>query len=74
MTASPNTHYITHPNNRLMSRRESLGLSITEVSARCGVCTTTYWRAENGCEPKLSTALAIARVLGRTVAQLWPSK
>ena len=66
-------HPLTHPQVRLAIRREELDLTIREAAAACGLNPGTYWRAEAGCECKLSTALAIAKTFGRAVEQLWPN-
>lgn len=50
---------------RLVERRNALGLTQTEVSIRTGISSPQYLRYEKGrTDPTLATAAVIARALG----------
>ena len=66
-------HPIDHPRNRMAIRRGELGWTIKQAASACGLCVTTYWRAECGCDCMLTTAQAIAAGLQSTVEAIWPT-
>ena len=59
---------------RMESRRKALGLTVSDVQLRAGVSRlATVYELENGTndDPKISTIIPIARVLGVTVEWLF---
>lgn len=58
---------------RLLAHRERLGWTRAELAARSGVPLRTLEQIEQGrraADPKVSTALALARAVGVTVEEL----
>lgn len=59
--------------NVLREARERLGISQFEVAKRADISLTNYSNIELGKQvPSLTTAFAIAGVLGHQVEDLWP--
>ena len=58
--------------NRVRYYRKAAGLTIKELAARAGLSVSTIGDIELGAEPRVVTAVLIARALGVTVEQLWP--
>jgi DNA-binding XRE family transcriptional regulator len=56
---------------RLREIRTALGLTQTQVAVSCGSTSWAVSRIEDGCDPSLKVALALAAFFGRPVAELW---
>lgn len=59
---------------RIAARRQELGLSVREVQERAGLARlATVYEVENGTveDPRVSTMVALASVLGVSVEWLW---
>lgn len=52
--------------------RMAAGLTLTQLAERSGVPVSTIADIERGSEPKVITAILIARALKKSVEQLWP--
>lgn len=52
--------------------RQKAGLTLGELAARSGVPVSTLSDIERGAEPRVVTAICIARALGVRVETLWP--
>ena len=57
--------------NRLREWRVKRGLSQPELAERSGVPVSTISDVERGAEPKVRTAIRLARALTARVEQLW---
>lgn len=59
-------------NEKLIKRREELGLTQQQVSDRAKISIRAYQKYEYGhAKPKVSSAFKIAKVLGATVEQIF---
>lgn len=56
--------------NALRNRRKELGLTLAQLAAKVGVSEGQLSRIERGGKPSLSSAVAIERETGVTVAAL----
>ena len=62
-------------NGKISDLRNYYGLTQREIARRVGISSTAMSAIERGThEPKVSTALRIARELGTTVEELWGEK
>ena len=52
--------------------RLALGLTMEDVAAAVGICPTTAFRIEHGCECQISTAKKLAKFFGKSIEELWP--
>lgn len=60
---------------RLRERRKAVGLSQAHVAAAAGATTSQYSQWERGdIQPRVTTAVRIARFLGVPVEDLWPAE
>ena len=58
--------------NRVKEYRKATKLTLAELAERSGVPISTISDIELGAEPRVTTAIRIARVLGVNVERLWP--
>ena len=58
--------------NRVNQRRLELGMTLEELSEKCGVPVSTISEVERGREPGVCTAQDIAWALGKPIDYLWP--
>lgn len=58
--------------NRVRLVRMKRGLTLKELAAASGVPVSTLADIEQGAEPRVYTAILLARALGVKVEQLWP--
>ena len=58
--------------NRVKEYRKAAKLTLAELAERSGVPISTIGDIELGAEPRVITAIRIARVLGVNVELLWP--
>lgn len=58
--------------NHVRKYRQIRKLTLMELSDLCGVSDRTISDVERGAEPRVVTAIRIARALGTSVEQLWP--
>ncbi len=57
--------------NRVRAYRERLHWTQVQLAEHAGVSTRTLSDIEHGAEPRVLTAIRIARALGVRVEQLW---
>lgn len=57
--------------NRLREYRVARGMSQPELAHRSGVPVSTISDVERGAEPKVVTAILLARALGLRVEKIW---
>lgn len=57
--------------NKVAERRQALGMTLENLSRVSGVPVSSLGEIEKGREPRVSTALSIAKALGRTVEELF---
>lgn len=55
----------------LRGLRKEAGIKLEKVLQQCGVGREVYTRCEQGAEPKLGTALKLARFLHLPVEEVW---
>jgi len=60
--------------SNLKQIRQSSGFSLQELGDMCGFTKSHIHllERETGSEPKITTAYAIAKVLNKTVYEIWP--
>ena len=58
--------------NRVRQVRQSRLMTLTELSKKSGVSDRTISDIERGAEPRVLTAIRIAKALGVRVELLWP--
>lgn len=58
--------------NNVRKYRMAAELTLEQLSAASGIPVSTIDDIEHGAEPRVVTAIRLARVLGTTVEQLWP--
>lgn len=58
--------------NNVKKLRMAAGITLAELAERSGVPVSTISDIEHGREPRLMTAILIARALGKEVEQVWP--
>lgn len=58
--------------NRVREYRQARRLTLAQLAERSGVSDRTISDIERGAEPRVITAIRIARGLGVTVERLWP--
>lgn len=58
--------------NRVKEFRRAAGLTLAELAERSGVPVSTINDVEHGAEPRVVTAIYIARALKVSVERLWP--
>jgi DNA-binding XRE family transcriptional regulator len=51
--------------------RKEAGVKLEKVLQQCGLERSVYARCEKGAEPKLGTALKVARLLQMPVEEIW---
>ena len=56
---------------RVVREKTARGLNTRELAAKSGLSLSTVWRAENGREVWLSSALAITAALGMPLAEMF---
>lgn len=59
--------------NRVKEYRQAARLTLTELSEKSGVPVSTINDIEHGAEPRVITAISIAKALKVTVERLWPT-
>jgi DNA-binding XRE family transcriptional regulator len=60
-------------NNNLEKIRKSKGLQIGWIAEKAGCSRNTYTELKKGSDPHISFAYKIAKVMGVTVYDIWPS-
>jgi DNA-binding XRE family transcriptional regulator len=55
----------------LRGLRKEAGVKLEKVLQQCGLERSVYARCEKGAEPKLGTALKVARLLQMPVEEIW---
>lgn len=58
-------------NNHVKQYRRTAGLTLAQLAERSGVPVSTINDVELGAEPRVVTAIHLARALGTSVEQLW---
>lgn len=58
--------------NKVKQRRQEMGITLDQLSAKSGVPVSTISDVEQGREPRVKTAQRIAHALLCTVDELWP--
>ncbi|MBR2047098.1 MAG: helix-turn-helix transcriptional regulator [Oscillospiraceae bacterium] len=58
--------------NTVRQYRKAAGLTLEQLAERSGLPVSTISDIEHGAEPRVLTALLLARALGVTVELLWP--
>ena len=58
--------------NRLRECRRAAGLTLYQLAELSGIPVSTIGDIEQGAEPRVLTALLLARSLNATVEYLWP--
>lgn len=58
--------------NRVKEYRVNAQLTLTQLADRAGVPVSTINDVERGAEPRVVTAIRIARALNVRVERLWP--
>lgn len=59
--------------NRVRERRKAAGMTLVQLAAASGLTASTISDIERGAEPRVVTAILIARALGVRVEWLWGS-
>lgn len=59
--------------NRVKEYRQAAGLTLAQLAKLSGVSISTISDIEHGAEPRVVTAICIAKALGVTAEQLWPT-
>lgn len=57
--------------NRVKQCRKAAGLTLAELAEITGVGVSTICQIEQGAEPRVVTAIRLARALGKRVEWLW---
>ena len=57
--------------NNVKKYRQAAGLTLSQLAERSGIPVTTIYDIEQGAEPRVVTALALARALKVSVEKLW---
>lgn len=52
--------------------RLSCGLTLSQLAEKSAIPVSTISEIEHGAEPRVMTAISIAKALGVTVEELWP--
>lgn len=58
--------------NHVRACRTAMGMTQSKLAEMSGVPASTISEIEHGAEPRVMTAICIARVLGFPVEELWP--
>jgi transcriptional regulator with XRE-family HTH domain len=67
-------HVESEWNCKIRELRESLGLSMQEVTKATGIQPSSQSLAERGKDLNLSTAYKLAKFYGKTIEELWPDR
>lgn len=59
--------------NRVKEYRQAARLTLTELAELSGVPVSTINDIEHGAEPRVITAISIAKALKISVERLWPT-
>lgn len=59
--------------NRVKEYRQAARLTLTELAEMSGVPVSTINDIEHGAEPRVITAISIAKALKISVERLWPT-
>jgi transcriptional regulator with XRE-family HTH domain len=59
---------------KIRGLRESLGLSMLDVTNATGIQPSSQSLAERGKDLNLSTAYKLAKFYGKTIEELWPDR
>lgn len=57
--------------NYVKACRISMGLTLAQLAVRSGIPASTISEIEHGAEPRVVTAICIAKALGLSVEELW---
>ena len=57
--------------NYVAHYRKAAGLTLVQLAELSGIPVSTIGDIEHGAEPRIVTAILIARALGTTVERLW---
>lgn len=58
--------------NYVKTCRVAAGLTLAQLARKSGIPASTISEIEHGAEPRVMTAIYIARALEFTVEELWP--
>lgn len=58
--------------NHVRACRIAMGMTQSKLAEMSGIPASTISEIEHGAEPRVMTAICIARVLGFPVEELWP--
>lgn len=58
--------------NLVRQFRQAAGLTLTQLAVLSGLAVSTINDIEHGAEPRVVTAIYLARALKTSVEQLWP--
>lgn len=58
--------------NNVQKYRKAAGLTLKQLAERSGISVSTINDIEHGAEPRVITAILLARALNTCVERLWP--